>query len=151
MRHTLSLDLPPALDSLAALGTQLRPFLESHYGTVPACYEVELAAVELFSNVVRHNTPATAVRLSCHCWARAVVLTLRDDGFAFDMSAHCPAEPPDPLQEGGRGIWLIHALGDRFGYRRSHDRNLHTFIKRITEPATARPRDNAAPRNSARH
>lgn len=151
MRHTLSLDLPPALDSLAALGTQLRPFLESHYGTVPACYEVELAAVELFSNVVRHNTPATAVRLSCHCWARAVVLTLRDDGFAFDMSAHCPAEPPDPLQEGGRGIWLIHALGDRFGYRRSHDRNLHTFIKRITEPATTRPRDNAAPRNSARH
>lgn len=151
MRHTLSLDLPPALDSLAALGTQLRPFLESHYGTVPACYEVELAAVELFSNVVRHNTPATAVRLSCHCWARAVVLTLRDDGFAFDMSAHCPAEPPDPLQEGGRGIWLIHALGDRFGYRRSHDRNVHTFIKRITEPATTRPRGNAAPRNSARH
>lgn len=151
MRQTLSLELPPVLESLAELGTQLRPFLELHFGQVPACYEIELAAVELFSNVVRHNTPTAPVRLSCHCWARAVVLTLRDDGFLFDMSAHRPAEPPDPLQEGGRGIWLIHALGDRFGYRRSHERNVHTFIKRITETATARPHDDGAPRNTALH
>lgn len=151
MRETLHLELPPTLEALAELGTRLRPFLESHFGTLPACYEVELAAVELFSNVVRHNTPASPVRLSCHCWARAVVLTLRDDGFAFDMSAHCPAEPPDPLQEGGRGIWLIHALGDRFGYRRTHACNVHTFIKRIADVSTAISPASATPRRSALH
>jgi len=65
-----------------------------------------------------------------------VILTITDDGMAFNPLA---VEPPDvslPLDEraiGGLGIHLVRSLFDEVSYRRAVGRNVLTVKKKVAQ------------------
>ncbi len=60
---------------------------------------------ELVGNVVRHAPGPIAILLE---WQAGIaVLKVRDHGPGFELGSH---EPPEPLAESGRGLFIVRAL-----------------------------------------
>ncbi|MCO6003659.1 ATP-binding protein [Actinoallomurus purpureus] len=81
---------------------------------------------ELATNAIRHGTSAGgyfAVRFECH-----------RKGCIFDVIDRCPKAMPvlrdaDDLDEGGRGLHLVEALTDSWGYFRRPLKQNRVFVK----------------------
>ena len=71
---------------------------------------VTLLASELVSNAVRH-AKAESVALHCHANRARVRLEVADEGPGFSGGAL----PPDPLREGGWGLYIVNGLATRWG------------------------------------
>jgi anti-sigma regulatory factor (Ser/Thr protein kinase) len=91
----------------------LRLILTVH-GLIRLVDVAELLATELISNAVRHTKGPAALRL---CWAEGV---LRISAWDADPA---PPEPPVPLErvaeleEDGRGLALVMACADLWGWQ----------------------------------
>lgn len=130
----LAREFAPTLDAVSTVGAELSALLERQFAEIGFRVGVELAAVELLSNIVRHGAPRGAIRLRARFTASAVSIAVADDGPPYDMSAPQDTSPADPLAEHGRGLWLIRKTVDRFCYRRLHGLNVHRISKRLTAP-----------------
>lgn len=69
----------------------------------------EMIFGELVGNVVRHAAGAIEVRLEW--FSDEAVLSVRDSGKMFEFD---PMLPRDPLQENGRGLYIVCALAEHF-------------------------------------
>ncbi|MGH7737341.1 MAG: ATP-binding SpoIIE family protein phosphatase [Candidatus Tyrphobacter sp.] len=77
----------------------------------------EVIVGELISNVVRHTPGRAEITLE---WdERGAILAVSDRGDAFALRDG----PPDPLAEGGRGLWLVRTLARHFELARAADGN----------------------------
>ena len=96
-------------------------------------YDVQLAAQEVYTNVVRHAyakcpngrvTASLALKQSPRC----LVIEFQDTGRSFN-----PAEIPEPnlraLQEGGFGLYLIRKLMDEVNYCSKPGNNRWRLVK----------------------
>ena len=87
----------------------------------------EVIFSELIGNVARHTDGHARVSIE---WKNAsAVLTVRDRGGSFLPKL----ELPDPMDEGGRGLFLVHALAQDVRIDRSDDGN----VVSVTLPATS--------------
>ncbi|MGN8050223.1 ATP-binding protein [Curtobacterium sp. 22159] len=121
--HSLDLSCPP--DDVTAVHT----FLESVWGVEPAVsaedrMALELALVELTSNVIEHGAAGGGVSCSLHLDVRpdAVEAHLTDDGVPVPVDPSA-ATLPDALAESGRGLALVQMVVDDLRYERVADRN----------------------------
>ena len=64
-----------------------------------------LAVHEALINSQRHAGGATSATVEVED-GTALVVEVRDEGPGFDLAEHA-SDPPDPLAERGRGLWLI--------------------------------------------
>ena len=61
-----------------------------------------------------------------------IILTLTDDGIAFDPTEHIPNDKAtDERQVGGMGIHLIRQIVDEMHYERKENKNILTLVKKI--------------------
>jgi anti-sigma regulatory factor (Ser/Thr protein kinase) len=94
---------------LQQLGAFLRDALAAQMQPTPdLAMRVELVAVELFTNAVRHGS---AARISVGLGARPddVLVRIEYDGTPFDVGAVEPGALGE-LREGGYGLAIVHEL-----------------------------------------
>jgi len=78
---------------------------------------VVLAVHEALMNSLRHAGGATSACAEVR--GAAVVVEICDSGPGFDINRHA-SQPPDPLAESGRGLWLICQIADSWGVEHSN-------------------------------
>lgn len=82
--------------------------------------ELELALVEALANVIEHaydRAPDRPIHLGLRFFADRAELRIEDDGRAFPGFDEPPPLPPESA-DGGRGLFLMHALTDRVRHTR---------------------------------
>jgi sigma-B regulation protein RsbU (phosphoserine phosphatase) len=82
---------------------------------------IELAAVELTTNIIRHaydNQPGHPIRLEAVAYPLEMTLSFYDRGRPFDPAA-VPAPELDGTKEGGMGVYIIEKSVDEITYSRN--------------------------------
>ncbi|MET3452650.1 MULTISPECIES: ATP-binding protein [Curtobacterium] len=130
--HSLDLACPP--DDVTAVHT----FLASVWDAEPTVASedrmaLELALVELTSNVIEHGAGGNGVSCSLRLdvGADAVEADLTDDGVPVPIDPS-DARLPDALAESGRGLALVQMVVDDLRYERVADRNRWTVRRSLT-------------------
>ena len=121
----------PQLSNVAAFGRWLNGTLAIRYADSDARFGLELAAVELFTNIVRHGRPRSAIRVVVRCAAQVAEIELWDDAAPCNMARLDGDLPADAHSPAGRGIFLVRRMTDSFKYRRTQDGNTHIVTKRL--------------------
>lgn len=138
--HTLQLRSPP--DNIDSIHNLLETAWTDAPGVSPAHrFSFETALIELVSNVFRHADDGSGVTCTLCLQVTSDLLdaTVRDDGTPMPdglvPSDHTPADErvpmPEALAESGRGLPLIRALVDVFGYNRNGDYNEWHIVRRL--------------------
>ncbi|WIB79073.1 ATP-binding protein [Curtobacterium sp. MCPF17_002] len=124
--HSIDLACPP--DDVTAVHT----FLASVWATEPSLSDedrmaLELALVELASNVIEHAARPSGVACSLRIdvGQDAVEAHLTDDGVPVPVDPSA-ARLPDALAESGRGLALVQMVVDDLRYERVDDHNRWT-------------------------
>jgi anti-sigma regulatory factor (Ser/Thr protein kinase) len=74
--------------------------------------DVVLAVEEAMTNAVRHSASDAPIEVRLHFSGPDLHAEVRDHGRGFDVRGFDPRRVPDPLQPGGRGLYLIAQLMD---------------------------------------
>ena len=90
-----------------------------HYGgdREKLAYELNLVLTEAMANAIEHaneGDPAKEVHIEIGLVDRQLTIRVYDHGQGFDICQF--AEPGHPLDEHGRGIYLIHSIMDEVAY-----------------------------------
>ncbi len=113
--------VPADLASIRRLRSAVRHALAAHGATARATNDLQLVVAELATNIVDHgDPPATTLALELAIEERDFVLTLTDDGGAFDGFAArlaAPSWPEEPtLGEHGLGFKLVREMVSELRY-----------------------------------
>ena len=81
-------------------------------------YQLNLLVTELVTNAVRHAGigPASSVGLEVTVCDELIFVAVTDPGGGFDADVGVP----DPLDEGGRGLFLVQQIAERWGVANEH-------------------------------
>ena len=125
LARPISLSVRPA-----AARRQLEAFLrdERWPGDTDA---IVLALHEALVNAGRHAGGARRVRAAVSPDGSELTIAVCDQGGGFDPGPFV-RRSPDPMSEGGRGLWLISRLATAYEVRRSEDGN--EVVMRFTRP-----------------
>jgi serine phosphatase RsbU (regulator of sigma subunit)/anti-sigma regulatory factor (Ser/Thr protein kinase) len=140
VRLTCHCDLAAVRD----VGREVRRFLELEGLTSTEVSAWELICAEAGNNAVEYASgPATRlpVEFVVEVTSTSVELRVFDHTPGFDLPDESTL--PDPLDEGGRGLFLMRSLTDGLQYWRSHNHNcLVARRQRLADPLAAnRPSD----------
>jgi serine/threonine-protein kinase RsbW len=89
---------------------------------------------EALVNAIKHanaTDPAKEVRIRIQVSNKEIMIRVFDTGKGFDMDSIAKADCPDPLNEQGRGIYIIRSLMDTVEYRRSNGGNVLEMKKAL--------------------
>ncbi len=111
---TLSLTLPSESRMLSVARSFVEAVCQAHRLDRSATHALVIVTGEAITNIVRHahqNRPGSQMELHLQILPEVVVMTFRDQGDPFDLSA-VPDLPPGELRIGGRGVFLMRTLMD---------------------------------------
>jgi serine phosphatase RsbU (regulator of sigma subunit)/anti-sigma regulatory factor (Ser/Thr protein kinase) len=145
--HAVPVSRPAALRLLVPCDlAQVRPstgpasaFLHEHGASEDEVRACELALVEACNNAVKYAIPpsrAEAILVDVLCSENQVELRVNDNTAGFDWPREIAL--PDPEQENGRGLFLIHSLMDRVIYFRGQNANC-LVMRKLRNPLTSQP------------
>jgi len=105
-----------------------------HYGgdREKLAYELNLVLTEAMANAIMHaneGDPAKEVHIEIGLVDRQLTIRVYDSGQGFDICQY--AEPCHPLEEHGRGIYLIHRIMDEVTYRPSNSGHVLEMRKNL--------------------
>ncbi|AOV96169.1 anti-sigma regulatory factor [Edwardsiella hoshinae] len=134
--RSYSFPLATSLESLALLGAALQEFFQG--APSDALFQLELAANEAFSNIVRHGRCAAhPVRVTLARKPRYLEVVLCDRGRPIPPMALQPAtldpqrDDPQSWPEHGMGMLLIRQMTDEYHYRPGGMGNEQRLIKYV--------------------
>jgi len=81
-------------------------------------YDLNLVLTEAMANAIKHanvDDPAKEVHIEISIRDKQLIIKVFDFGEGFDIKRY--AEPRHPLDEHGRGVYLIHTVMDEISYR----------------------------------
>ena len=105
-----------------------------HYGgdREKLAYELNLVLTEAMANAILHaneGDPEKEVHIEIGIQDRRMTIRVYDHGQGFDIRQF--AEPSHPLEEHGRGIYLIHSIMDEVVYRPLNNGHVLEMIKQL--------------------
>jgi serine/threonine-protein kinase RsbW len=91
-----------------------------HYGgdREKMAYELNLVMTEAMANAIQHaneGDPAKEVHIEIAILDQRLTIRVYDSGQGFDIRKF--TEPCPPLEDHGRGIYLIHSIMDEVAYQ----------------------------------
>jgi anti-sigma regulatory factor (Ser/Thr protein kinase) len=106
--------LPPEAGSVPK-ARRLFDEVTRRIGDTPAVFDGRLLLTELIGNCVRHArlTDAQPIEVRIRICRELLRVEVRDEGRGFEPRAL--RAPPPPMHTGGRGLYLVQALADRWG------------------------------------
>lgn len=127
-----SCELPRSISSLEALFAFLGEQIEAHALDVATAYGLNLAAEELFTNMVRHNEgPGELISVDLEISEERIRLLLIDrDVDPFDPSSVPEVDvtrPAEDRQPGGLGMHLVRSIVDQVSYEYA-DREMRVSV-----------------------
>lgn len=137
MSRKLSLCVPTRLDQLERIYEAVDELGESEGWPPGMVYQVKLVLEELGVNIVTHahaKEPDHEFEVVLDSDTETLTIELTDAGPPFNPLTDSP-EPDvesglDDRPVGGLGIYLVRTMMDELSYRREHDRNILTIVKR---------------------
>ena len=101
-------------------------------------FGLTLSLDEALTNIVTYAfkpnvAPTSAIRLTCVCDAKGIVLQIEDEGVAFDPTLATPPARAETLEDaeiGGHGLRLMHHYLDAIHYERRGGHNVLTLVGR---------------------
>ena len=136
MNERLFLHVRNSFDAIPPANEAVSQWLESRQVAAPACYLANLAVEELVTNSIKYgydDTAAHEIEISLALSEGGIVLTVSDDGRAFNPLAAPEPDTNLPMEErpvGGLGIYLLRKLADGMTYERRDGHNIVTIVKR---------------------
>ena len=105
-----------------------------HYGgdREKLAYELNLVLTEAMANAIQHaneGDPAREVHIEIGIVDRNLTIRVYDHGQGFDIRKF--VHPGQPLDEHGRGIYLIHTIMDHVTYHPVRDGHVLEMCKKL--------------------
>jgi len=122
------IDVPRELDEISTLRQFIHMFCSSWKVPEPIMDRIELAAIEVFTNIVRHNEtsidhPTVEVFMRSTTAGR-IVIAIESLGQRFDPPPPVAEdEEPTPGSEGGFGLYIIQLACDELRFEHGHGIN----------------------------
>ncbi len=106
-----------------------------HYGgdREKLAYELNLVLTEAIANAILHaneGDPEKEVHIEICILDRRLTIRVYDHGQGFDIRKF--SKPGHPLEEHGRGIYLIHSIMDEVVYRPLNQGHVLEMFKRLS-------------------
>jgi serine/threonine-protein kinase RsbW len=137
-QNTVHLDMPASLKYLSVLSACLAEMLarvENLAEPEVTIYNVQLAIQEACTNIIEHaygGQPDNrlSVTFTLDEGTHHLIIELQDTGQPFDETTVCPPDLDVP-QEGGYGLFLMHALLDEVVYTPQSEYNCWRLVKQL--------------------
>lgn len=134
-------DFPRSIDALDGLFSFLGDQLPGAVAEKAAVY-LNLAAEEIFTNMVRHNEPGSGrISVTVEVIDGMIRVGLTDyDVEPFDPRSAPPVDVSLPMSErspGGLGLHLVKSIVDRLSYE-YRDRTMQVWFEKNLEPTGVR-------------
>ena len=97
-------------------------------------HHLNLVLTEALVNAIKHaNTadPNTDVHIRISVSDKELLIKVYDNGRGFDLNLVSSGGCPDPLDEKGRGIFIIRSLMDSVEYKKTKGGNVLEMKKRL--------------------
>jgi serine/threonine-protein kinase RsbW len=95
-------------------------------------YDLNLVLTEAMANAILHaneGDPAKEVHIEISIIQQRLIIRVFDFGQGFDVKQY--VEPCNPLDEHGRGIYLIHTIMDEISYQPTATGNVLEMVKKL--------------------
>jgi serine/threonine-protein kinase RsbW len=95
-------------------------------------YDLNLVLTEAMANAILHaneGDPAKEVHIEISIIQQRLIIRVFDFGQGFDVKQY--VEPNNPLDEHGRGIYLIHTIMDEISYQPTATGNVLEMVKKL--------------------
>ena len=95
-------------------------------------YDLNLVLTEAMANAIKHaneGDPAKEVHIEISIVDKELVIRVFDFGSGFDIDKYI--EPRHPLEEDGRGIYLMHSIMDQVTYRPTDRGHVLELVKKL--------------------
>lgn len=123
------------LSIIGRIGEQMAQELGSFAGDREALgHHLNVVLTEALVNAIKHANSAEAdseVLIRINASDRELVIRVYDNGQGFNLDVVPRGVCPDPLEEQGRGIFIIRSLMDSVEYRRINGGNVLEMKKAL--------------------
>jgi anti-sigma regulatory factor (Ser/Thr protein kinase) len=110
---SLRLILPAGVAGVVSLRDALRAFCDRNAVGGRVADDIVLAAQEACNNAILHSATAEGtIEVAAIVYGQHILLEVKDRGCGLDPGSVDTAQPPDPLEAHGRGLFLIGRLMD---------------------------------------
>jgi serine/threonine-protein kinase RsbW len=94
--------------------------------------DLNLVLTEAMANAIQHaneGDPAKEVHIEISTVSQRLIIKVFDFGPGFDVEQYI--KPRHPLEENGRGIYLIHTIMDEISYNSTEDGHVLEMVKNL--------------------
>jgi serine/threonine-protein kinase RsbW len=95
-------------------------------------YDLNLVLTEAMANAIQHanvGDPDKEVHIEISIIAQRLIIRVYDFGVGFDVKQYI--KPQHPLDEHGRGIYLMHSIMDEISYQQTEPGHVLEMIKNL--------------------
>jgi len=95
-------------------------------------FDLNLVLTEAMANAIQHaneGDPAKEVHIEISTVSQGLIIRVFDFGPGFDVEQY--VKPRHPLEENGRGIYLIHTIMDEISYNSTEDGHVLEMVKNL--------------------
>ena len=95
-------------------------------------FDLNLVLTEAMANAIQHaneGNPAKEVHIEISTVSQRLIIRVFDFGPGFDVEQYI--KPRHPLEENGRGIYLIHTIMDEISYNSTEDGHVLEMVKNL--------------------
>lgn len=95
-------------------------------------YDLNLVLTEAMANAIQHaneGDPSKEVHIEISIIDQRLIIRVFDFGQGFDVKQY--VEPRHPLDEHGRGIYLIHTIMDEISYQATEVGHVLEMVKKL--------------------
>lgn len=95
-------------------------------------YDLNLVLTEAMANAIHHaneGDPNKEVHIEISIIDKRLIIRIFDFGQGFDVKQY--SEPKQPLDEHGRGVYLIHTIMDEISYQPTKEGHVLEMSKRL--------------------
>ena len=139
MSTRVSLNVKSSPDALNHIANALESISDQEDWPPDLLFTVNLVLEELGLNIINHayHGDSGEFEIVITSEEKALTIELIDDGPPFNMLTEAPIPDVDaPIDDrpiGGLGVHLVKTMMDELEYRREHDQNHLTMVKRRDE------------------
>ncbi len=95
-------------------------------------FDLNLVLTEAMANAIQHANeadPAKEVHIEISIVSQRLIIRVFDFGSGFDLQQYI--EPGHPLEEHGRGMYLIHTIMDEISYDPTENGHVLQMVKNL--------------------
>ena len=131
----LNLTVKNQFPSIEDVKHHVLAFTREHGISADTTARINMVIDELVNNIISYayaDSEEHEIHIQLRCGAKQLVVTIIDDGIAFDPTRQKTPDLTGSLEAkevGGLGIHLVHGVMDDVSYQRSGERNIVTLNK----------------------